>query len=114
MGLSSGAAAGLDATLLLRHIKIVQQSRELVSAIRSHATLENIEDAENALDSSLGGEQRVSHGWVILFCLIPPLVNQACFEVTTFLHLSVSAWVAYGDYNLFLRTQDQRGFCKLR
>ena len=48
----------LDATLLLRHIKIVQQSRELVSAIRSHTTLDNAGDAETALDSSLGGDSR--------------------------------------------------------
>lgn len=55
---SSGVMTGSDATLLLRHIKFVQQSRELVSAIRSHTTLDNSEDAENALESFLGGEYR--------------------------------------------------------
>jgi hypothetical protein len=55
---SSGVMMGPDGTLLLRHIKIVQQSRELVSAIRSHTTLDNSEDAENALESFLGGDYR--------------------------------------------------------
>ena len=55
---SSDAMKALDATLLLRHIKIVQQSRELVSAIRSHTTQDNIGFAETVLDSSLEGDTR--------------------------------------------------------